>query len=233
VPTDLHLALQRYYAGEDGQIEAPVAGYLVDALRDGVAYEIQTGSFAALRGKLEALAAVGLVVLVYPVAQVKTIVQLDPETGEELSARRSPKRGRVTEVGWELLYLAEALRGENLALEVVLTTERELRQADGRGSWRRKGVSVVGRELVEVVEAHRFERPEDFLGLLPGGLGEEFTVADLAEAGKLSKALAGRLAYGLWKIRALERVGKRGKAYLYRQVKARKTRRRVAAQANT
>ena len=215
MPTDLHLALQRHYAGEDGLLEAPLAGYLVDAVREGVAYEIQTGNFAALRGKLAALAEQGPVVLVYPVAQVKTIVRLDPETGEELSARRSPKRGRVTEVGRELLYLTEALRHGNLALEVVLTAERELRQDDGRGSWRRRGVSRVGRELVEVVETHRFERQEDFLRLLPEGLGEPFTTAELAEAGKLTKALAGRLAYGLWKLGALERVGKRGNAHLY------------------
>ena len=211
-------------------VEAPVGGYVVDALREGVAYEIQTGNFAALRGKLQALAEWGPVVLVFPVAQVKTIVRLDPATGVELSARRSPKRGRVTEVARQLLYLAEALRHGNLALEVVLTVERELWVDDGRGSWRRKGVSLVGRELVEVLEKHRFERAEDFLRLLPEGLGEPFTTAELAEAGKLSKALAGRLAYGLWKLGAVERVGKRGKAYLYQHVASHRRKRRVRAE---
>ncbi len=215
MPTELHLALQRHYAGPEGLVEVPVAGYLVDALRDGVAYEIQTGSFAALREKLAALTAGGPVVVVYPVPQTRRIVRLDPETGEELSSRRSPKRGRVTEVGRELLYLAAALRHENLALEVVLTVERELRVDDGKGSWRRRGVSVVGRELVEVVEAHRFTTPGDFLRLLPEGLADPFTTAELAEAGRLSRSVAGKLAYGLWKLGALERVGKRGKAHLY------------------
>ncbi len=229
MPTDLHLALQRHYAGEDGVIEAPVGGYVVDAFRGGVAYEIQTGNFAALRGKLAALAERGPVVLVYPVAQVKTIVRLDPETGEELSARRSPKRGRVTEVGRELLYLAEALRHGNLALEVVLTVERDLRQDDGQGSWRRQRVSLVGRELVEVVETHRFERPQDFLRMLPEGLAEPFTTAELAAAGKLTKALAGRLAYGLWKLGTLERVGKRGNSHLYQRVRPRGRKRRGPA----
>jgi hypothetical protein len=205
-------------------VEARVGGYVVDVLRQGVAYEIQTGNFAALRGKLQALATEGPVVVVFPVAQVRTIVRLDPASGEERSARRSPKRGRVTEVGYELLYLAEALREEQVALEVVLTTERELRRDDGRGSWRRKGVSLVGRELVEIGETHRFDRPEDFLRLLPEGLGEPFTVAELAAAGKLTKALAGRLAYGLWKLGAVERVGKQGNAHVYGRTKG--TRRR-------
>ena len=220
MPTELHLALQRFYAGAEGLVEARVGGFVVDAVREGVAYEIQTGNFAALRGKVEALAREGEVVVVFPVAQVKTIVRLDPESGEERAARRSPKRGRVTEVGYELLYLAEALRAERVALEVVLTVERELRRADGRGSWRRQGVSLVGRELVEIVETQRFARTEDYLRLLPEGLGEPFTVAELAAAGKLTRALAGKLAYGLWKLGAVERVGKTGNAHMYRRAQA-------------
>ena len=125
-------------------------------------------------------------------------------------------------MGHELLYLAEALQLGNLALEILLTRERELRQDDGRGSWRRQGVSLVGRELVEIVETHRFDRPEDFLRLLPEGLPDPFTMPELAAAAKLNKRLAGRMAYGLWKLGALERVGKRGNAYLYKKAKARR-----------
>jgi hypothetical protein len=225
MPTDLHLALQRHYARKDGLLEAQVGGYRVDVLRRGVVYEIQLGSFAPLRDKLRALAALGPAVLVHPLPQTKHLVRLDPESGEPLSSRRSPKHGRVVEVGWELLYLAEALRHDNLSLEVVLTVERELRRDDGQGSWRRRGVSLVGRELVEIVATQRFRRPEDFAQLLPKGLPEPFTVADLAAAGALSRRLAGKLAYGLRQLGVLEQVGKRGNAYLYRQlVRGRKRR---------
>lgn len=219
MPTELHLALQRYYAGKRGKVEAWVGGYRVDVLRRGVAYEIQTASFAALRDKLRALAEIVPVVLVHPIAQTKLLVRVDPESGEAVGQRRSPKRGKLLDVGWELLYLAEALQHENLALEVALIVEREKRVAAGQRRWGKD--STVGRELVEVVETKRFRKPQDFARLLPKGLKREFTVKELAEAGGISSRLAGRLAYGLRRIGAVELVGKRGRAYVYRRGKTR------------
>ena len=218
MPTELHLALQRHYAGDDGLLEASVGGYRVDVLRGGVVYEIQTGSFVPLRDKLAALAALGPVVLVYPVAQTRRLVRVDPATGEELSARRSPQHGSSAQLFDQLLYLRRALLGGNLAVEVVLTSERELRCADGRGSWRRHGVSLAGRELVEVLGVERFESPADLARLLPSELPEPFTVAELAQAGRLTGRIAGRMAFALRELGVLEQVGKRGNAFLYRRV---------------
>ena len=104
MPTELHLALQRHYAGEDGLVEAELGGYKVDVLRDGVIYEIQTGTFSAIRKKLEDLSKTHRVVLIYPIARQKIIVRLDPTSGEELSARRSPTGdGSAFWLPWEIL----------------------------------------------------------------------------------------------------------------------------------
>jgi hypothetical protein len=215
VPTELHLALQRHYAGDDGAIEAPLDGYRADVLRGGVVYEIQTGSFANIRRKVETLGRSYPVVVVYPVPQRKIIVNLDPETGAELSSRRSPKRGRPLDIFYDLLPLREALQMPLVSVEIVLTVERELRQADGRGSWRRKGVSTVGRELVEVAEQVRYTEPRELLQLLPADLPEPFSVADLQAALGCRKIVAGRMAYALRHLGATTFVGKRGNAYLY------------------
>ena len=215
MPTNTHLALQQHYAGDDGLVEAEVGGYRADALRDGVIYEIQTGSFSAIRDKLNKLSKRRQVVLVYPIPETKTIVRVDPESGDELSARRSPKRGKVTDVFHELVYMPRLLRRKRLALEVVMTTERELRQDDGRGSWHRKGVSIVGRELLAIVGRHRFDGPADFLRLLPDDLPEQFTVRELRECGGLNKRLAGRMAYALRESGAIKRIGKKGSAFVY------------------
>lgn len=217
MPTDLHVSLQRYYAGEDGAIEAPLAGFRADVLRNGVVYEIQTGSFSSIRPKLEKLVPKHPVVLVYPVPHEKRIVRIDPATGSELSSRRSPKRRDLTEVFDDLLHLRKLLRHRNLSLEIALTVERELRCDDGRGSWRRRGVSVVGRELVAVLGTYRFERPHDLLALLPDDLPAEFTVADLRHATGCRKPVAGRMAYALRQLGVIEVVGKRVNAYVYRR----------------
>jgi len=215
VPTETHLALQQYYAGDDGLVEEEVDGYRADVLRDGVVYEIQTGSFSAIRDKLDKLSKTREVILVHPIPETKIIVRVDPESRDELSARRSPKRGAVSDVFRQLVYIAKLLRRQNLSLEVLLTAERELRQDDGRGSWHRKGVSIVGRELMEIVETHRFDRPADFLRLLPDDLPNRFTVADLVAATGMRKRLAGKVAYALREMGTIAQVGKKGSAYLY------------------
>jgi hypothetical protein len=221
--TELHLALQEFYAGADGLIEAAVGGYRADVLREGVVYEIQTGNFTAIRDKLKRLLRQHPVVLVYPTPERKMIVQVDAE-GHELSARRSPKRGRATDLFGELLHLGTLPQHRHLQIEVVVTHERELRCRDGKGSWRRRGVSLVGRELVEVLSVRRFARAQDLAELLPPELPREFTVADLRETLRLRGGMAGRMAYALRQLGLIEHIGKRGNAFVYR----RKGRRRAA-----
>lgn len=217
MPTDLHLALQQHYAGDDGIVEALVEGYRADVLRGGVIYEIQTGSFGSIRDKLRRLLGRHPVVLVYPVPERKTIAYVDG-AGREVSARRSPRRGAMTDVFSQLLHLHDLPRHRHLSLEIVLTHERELRRRDGMGSWRRQGVSLVGRELVEIVAVRRFEHPRELAALLPDDLPREFTVAELREALKLRKTVAGRMAYALCKLGVVKHVGKQGNAYVYRRV---------------
>ncbi len=221
MPSDLHVALQNFYArrhgaGTDGRVEVEMDGYRADVLRGEVVYEIQTGSFTAIRDKLRALAREHPVVLVHSIARYKFIAHIDSETGAELSCRRSPKQAQPVEVFGELVHAPDLLRRDNLSLEIVITAERELRCADGAGSWRRKGVSIVGRELMAILEILRFDRPADLARLLPEGLPEPFTTADLSQHGQMRRRLAGRMAYALREAGAIEQVGRRGNAYLYR-----------------
>jgi GNAT superfamily N-acetyltransferase len=119
-------------------------------------------------------------------------------------------------------YIARHFAKTGLELEVAWTAERELRSDDGQGSWRRKGVSLKGRELVEVVKTERFVEPADFLALLPPELPAEFTVADLAQATGIGRWLAGKMAYSLRHIGAIRQTGKRGNALVYERAGMRK-----------
>lgn len=216
--TELHRALQRYYAGEEGCIEAEVRGFRADVLVDDTVYEIQTRGFTGIRDKLRKLSRSHRVVLVFPVPRDKIIVRIDADSGEELSARRSPKHGQAADVFDELVYAFGLMRLKNFALEVLVTIERELRRDDGQGSRRRKGVSLVGRELVEIVERQRFEEPAELLRLLPESLPEQFTVADLREGLGMKERAASRMAYVLRKLRMIRRVRTEGRAYVYKAV---------------
>lgn len=214
MPSELHQALQRYYAGDDGEVEVEVDGYFADAIRDGVIYEIQTKSFTAIRDKLHELADEHRVVLVHPIPCYKWIAKFDGETGEETSYRRSPKRWQLWEVFDELVHATRVLSRENISLELIVTAQCELWLDDGEGSWRRKGQSIIGHELLAILERHRFERPHDLVRMLPEELPEQFTTRHLRECG-IRKRLAGKIAYTLREIGAIEQVGKDGQAYLY------------------
>jgi hypothetical protein len=216
LPTELHLALQQHYAGADGEIEVDLGRYRADVLRGGVIYEVQTGNFTAIRDKVKSLARKHSVVVVYPVPRDKLIVHIDPQTGDELRARKSPKHGRPVDIFDHLVNMPTAIRAKNVAIEIVITIQREIRQDDGQGSWRRKGISLVGHELVELLETHRFDGPRDFLSLLPEGLPSPFTVGELAQMGRMRRYLAGKMAYALCKMGATKKVGKRGNWILYR-----------------
>ena len=71
----LHAALKAAYVANGGEAEVPVQTFVADAVRNGVMYEIQTGSFSGLGRKMAALAEVGPVVLVHPIAGTKTIIK--------------------------------------------------------------------------------------------------------------------------------------------------------------
>jgi hypothetical protein len=64
----------------------------------------------------------------------------------------------------------------------------------------------------------RLKTKRDFAALLPKGLPDPFSVADLAGAGRA----AGKMAWVLRKMGIVELAGKKGNAYLYRRSKGKK-----------
>jgi len=211
----LHEAVKNWYATTGDHLEKEVDGYLVDIVRGGLLIEIQTGNFSALKSKLSDLIQRHPLRLVYPIAQKKWIVRIDTDGETKLSRRRSPRRGRVEDLFYELVYIHEVAKNPNFSLEVLLVHSEEVLINDGRGSWRRRRWSVHDRRLLEVVDRATFSAPSDFLKLLPASLPERFTTRDLAGALKLRPTLSQKMVYCLRHVGVVEAVGKRGRAVLY------------------
>ena len=74
-----------------------------------------------------------------------------------------------------------------------MINELESRCDDGKGSWRRKGVSKVNRELVDVIDTHKFETSDDFQVLLPNDIPDRFTNKMLIEDFGINRKQAGML----------------------------------------
>ncbi|HZE03755.1 MAG TPA: hypothetical protein VE127_00935, partial [Solirubrobacteraceae bacterium] len=94
----LHAALKAALAQPGDRLEVPVGRFVIDLVRaDGELVEVQTGGFAALGPKLDALLDDHRIRIVCPLAAERRIVRVDAD-GEVLSARRSPKSMAVIEV---------------------------------------------------------------------------------------------------------------------------------------
>ena len=210
----LHAALKRWYALPRDRAEVPLGGYVIDLVRRGTLIEIQTRNFAKLTRKLTRLVADHRVRLVFPIAQRKWIVTTAAD-GRVLRRRASPKRGAYRDLFAELMRIPHLVGNPNFALEALLVEVEELRCADGHGSWRRRGVSVVDTKLLKVCDQRRFRTPDDFARLLPTDLEQPFTNRALAAAGNMPASLAGMMTYTLRRIGAIELVGRRNRAYLF------------------
>lgn len=211
----LHAAIKEWYACSGDRFEVKVGNSIVDIVRDDVLIEIQTGSFSAIRQKLRRLVKSQPVRLVYPIASEKWIVYV-PETYDEvISRRKSPKRGKVSDLFYELVRMPDMINEDNFTLEVLMISMEEIRCRDGKGSWRRNGVSIVDRKLVEVVEQIRFNSKEDFIALIPHTLRQPFTNKSLAQSLAISTKNAQKMTYCLKKMEAVKEVGKEGRAWLY------------------
>ncbi|MEZ5420801.1 MAG: hypothetical protein R2708_26130 [Vicinamibacterales bacterium] len=210
----LHAALKAWYEEPGDRCEVPVDGRQIDLVRGDLLVEIQTGSVSGIRRKLATLVEAHPVRLVYPVPAERWIVRVD-RGARVLGRRRSPRRGRWEHAFRELVGVAPLLAHPAFSLEVVLTREEEVRRhAPGR-VWHRKGWEILERRLVGVVSRRLFSHPDDYAGLLPGGLPAPFTTADLARALEVDRDLAQKMAYCLRAARAIEPAGKLRNAVVY------------------
>lgn len=211
----LHAGLKAWYAREGDASEVQVGNYIIDLVRDGTLIEIQTGNFSSIKKKVTDLVKEVPLLLVYPVAEQKWILKLSPEGGGIESRRKSPKRGRLEDVFTELVSFPEILAEDNFTLEIVLIQEEELRRRDARRGWRRGGWVIEERNLLSVVGVRRYGNPAEIACLLPDGLPDKFTTADIALAGGMPRRLAQRMTYCLRAMGAIRWVGKVKRAYLY------------------
>lgn len=213
--SELHSALKSYYNVPGAAQEVLVDGYWIDVVQGDLLIEIQIGNFAAIRNKLSALIDRHPVRLVHPIAQTRWIVQL-PANGETpLYRRKSPRRGLLEHVFIELVRIPDLIRHTNFSLEVVLIHEEEVRRRDGKGSWRRNGVSIINRRLLKIVERHLFTSPSDLHIFLPRDIEMPFTNRQLAEKLAISYSLAAKMSYCLRAASVLDVVGRKERSLLY------------------
>ena len=213
----LHSEIKDWYMSAGDKLETKVEDFIIDILRDNLLIEIQTGNFSAIKKKLtKLLQNNNQVKLVYPIAKLKWIVHVT-DSGEFIRRRKSPKKGKLTDLFYELVHAPRLIKDRNFSLEVLLIEEEEVRCNDGRGSWKNRGISVKDRKLLNVFDKITFEDRQDFLKFLPPELDGSFTNKVLSSKLGISVTLAQKITYCLRKMGTISVAGKRRNQLLFQR----------------
>jgi hypothetical protein len=195
--SSLHAGVKDFLAVPGDRFEVPLDGFIVDIVRDDLLIEVQTGSFAALGNKLDRLLGDHRIEIVHPIAVNTWIARPGRRP------RKSPRTGTILDLFSELVSLPTLLDHPNLSLEVLLIDEERLRESGRRGER-----TSMDRRLRAVRGTRRFEAVDELAALLPIGLAEPWTTAELARSAGISRRLAQSMAYCL---RINELVVERGR----------------------
>jgi hypothetical protein len=208
------------YRGANGRIEQVCGEYVCDCVTEaGEIVEIQTGSFGPLKEKVKNLLLSHPVRIVHPVVITKYI-ETYSTNALLLRRQKSPRRGSPWDLFKSLLYAPELPLLKGISVELALIDVMEQRVQDGKGSWRRGGTSITGRELTGWRGSIVLKKPGDYRRFIPAALNRDFTVSSLAESAGISGTLARKTLYVLNKMGVVERTGKRKRFYTYRAVAA-------------
>lgn len=215
--SSLHIQIKQWYFQDGDKVEVPVGSYIIDIVRENLLIEIQTKNFSAMKRKLKDLLNEHKVRVIHPIAVTRHITYLttDSDGNVQHTTRKSPKKGTLLDVFNELIRITDFLDNPNLELEILLIHEEELRCNDGKGSWRRKGVSITDRQLKDVHESYIFKNKQDYLNMLPPNLPEFFTTKTLAKALGIKVNTSRKIAYCLKKINIIRQIGKEGNMLVY------------------
>lgn len=215
--TTLHQQLKQQYAEAIDQTEVTIGPYRIDAISDEHLVEIQLGSLAAIRDKVQQLLVDHRVIVVKPIFCRKFLVKRRSKRGKVLDRRTSPKRCTIIDLFSELVYFTSVFPHPNLRLDAPLVEVEEWRYP-GHGRRRRRRVGdfiVEDQRLLSIRESYQLSTSADLAGLIPSQLPTPFHTADLADGLQINRGMAQRIAYCLRKTGAVSAVGKSGNTWLY------------------
>lgn len=213
----LHAVMKQYYSPDESLHEKPVCGYIADILDGGTIIEIQNANFGHMRDKLEAFLPEYDVYLVYPYQHIKWLCWIDPETGELVSRRKSPRTGNAFYALPEFFKIKKYLSDPHLHIRIPLLDMEEYRLLNGRRSAdKKRGSSRYDRVPIDIYDEVVLDSVFDYLNILPPDLPDEFTVKDLAKAAKIHSDFAGEALKLFYDLGLVARIGKQGNAYIYR-----------------
>jgi len=211
----LHRILKLYFEEDTVFHEVPCEGYIADIKKEDKIIEIETSGFTGLREKLAAYLPHCKVSLVYPLAYVRTVSWIDPESGEISPKRRSPKKEDVYDLLFECIYIQDFLTHPNLTILGVCLEMQEYRMLDGWSRDKKRGSHRYERIPTDLFDILVLDNKESYRRLLPESCETEFTMKQFCQAiGK--NQYTGRAIMKIFqKLELVQQCGKKGRCLLY------------------
>lgn len=214
----LHAVCKLYMEPDPAYHEIKTGGYVADIAREGRITEIQTRSFSRLREKLRAYLDSGYAVnVVCPIPALKWVCWLDPADGSVSERHKSPKKGGVYDLIRELYTLRQIAGNPSLDFTLLLLEVQDYRMLDGWSEDRKRGSTRYERIPIALIDRITTGASDGFAALIPENLPGTFTVADFAKIAGTDAGKAGMVLAFLTRTGRMERIGKSGRACLYRR----------------
>ncbi len=215
----VHTTVKYYLEPDESCHEIRIGSKIADVFQKetGHIYEIQTRAFDRLRDKLEVFLPEYPVTVVYPCVRVKYLCWIDPDTGEILSRRKSPREGRVSDILPEIWRLPDTMFHPNLEFMVLMMDMEEYKLLDGYSKDRKHGAHRMERMPLTIEEGGIIKTPEDYKALVPGLLPDKFDRQMMMKALKLPGMKGSQAITVLERAGAIEHIETVKKKYIYQR----------------
>lgn len=216
----LHATLKWYYESNGDRHEIPIGNYVADIVGENGIIEIQTRNFVRMKPKLAELLEAARVTVVYPLVDQKRIINIDYNTGEVMSARKSPKRRDVYSSVHELYAIKQMLKNPNLSIKMPVLSADEIRVFGIKTRRRKKQHTRKGEYVSDIIPTDILDEitlsaPGDYRIFLPENLPKTFNSADFSEIASTDVYTARRILNILNYMDLIEIAGKSGRTKLY------------------
>ncbi len=210
----LHGSLKAYIDENPDNWEKRIGNLVCDIVNDNGIFEIQTRNFFSLKKKLSVLLDKNVVTVVYPIVKEKHVYWIEPDTGEISGGRRSPRKGKYSDVLRELIGLGDLAGHENLRLRLITVTADEYKYKNGWSEDKKRGATRMDRVVTDICGDCVFA-PWEFVKLLPDGLPAQFTAKEAAKQTNLKANIMSSALRLFSNLSLVRRVSRDKRGYIY------------------
>lgn len=213
----LHRVLKRFFCDAECVHEVKLGGFVADAVLGGTIYEIQTGGFFPLKKKLLYYKENTdyRVRVVCPVVKKKSLVWVDPESGEMSAPRRTNVGLGKWHVLAEMVYLLSIFDFSRMSLVLAELVVEDYKLLNGYGKDKKIRASRYERLPRELLELCEITSREDVAAHFLPELPTPFSSADFSKKTGLRRRSLGAALKVLLAMDIIRIAGKEKNKILY------------------